>query len=512
MPRGNYRYQPATAAHPLMLIGEDPDGDGYTVRTQQGQPIVIGRPAPSQYPSDAHEIRQRFNIPAFDPEAFYRRTGAALSGVYPDMLIHIEDAADGPDTVTSPKASLTLIEAPKGSGKSTAIDQFATYQMEHNGERIVRNGRQQSSDWRRLRDWTTLWLPEGIDVNGRWMEAVDRDAPTPEELVRAVRYYTDVFDLIEQLQDHPKGTFNVVYPDPLFRGCERAMAIPDTTTEQPKFTPQGEDKPTPVVHWWFGFLAARTFRGTRVDSDGDRNWMTVYIDEFGMLAPESTSGGEAGHWTYECVEIMSDTAKEMRSAGVSLVGAAHHEEDVHNHWLKEFDYWVELSNRERPNRTTKAETPKPFRGLKQDQNLFASRPPGYGLCYTESRFSEFQFTDLGYPHETPEFQFRLSVPESAADDESDDAVQVATDEAGQPTIVEEYTAVDGAVHELRVLAPGSGLIDIGGDEPEIVESPSSPYPDGSFPDSPLRETAEGYELLFERAAGEIIVAARVSHH
>ena len=182
-----------------MLIGEDPDGDGYTVRTQQGQPIVIGRPAPSQYPSDAHEIRQRFNIPAFDPEAFYRRTGAALSDVYPDMLIHIEDAADGPDTVTSPKASLTLIEAPKGSGKSTAIDQFATYQMEHNGERIVRNGRQQSSDWRRLCDWTTLWLPEGVDVDGRWMEAVDRDAPTPEELVRAVRYYTDVFDLIEQL-------------------------------------------------------------------------------------------------------------------------------------------------------------------------------------------------------------------------------------------------------------------------------------------------------------------------
>lgn len=66
--------------------------------------------------------------------------------------------------------------------------------------------------------------------------------------------------------------------------------------------------------------------------------MTVHIDEFGMIAPEAASGGESGHWTYECVRIMANISKEMRSAGLSLVGYAHHEEDVHNHWLKEFDF------------------------------------------------------------------------------------------------------------------------------------------------------------------------------
>ncbi|WP_026190415.1 hypothetical protein [Halomicrobium katesii] len=497
-----------------MSYNENPDGDGFTVETQQGQPIVAGMDAPGSYPTDAEEIRQRLDIPAFDPEAFVPREGAALSGVYPDMLIHVADGAAGPSTVTSPGASLTMVEAPKGSGKSTAADQFATYQMAYNDERIVRNGRQNTSEWRRVKDWTTLWLPEGVEVDGRWMEAVDRDAPEPDDLVRAVRYYSDVSDLVERLQDHPKGTYNVVYPDPLFRGCHEAVSQADTTVQQPQFTPKTEDNPTPASHWWFGFIAARTFEGVRVDADGERNWMTAYIDEFGMLAPESASGGEKGHYTYELVKIMSDIAKEGRKAGLSIVGFAHHEEDVHNHWLKEFDYWIELSNKERGNRTAKSEAPKPFRDIEQDQDLLSTRPRGFGLCYNGSRFSEFQFSDLGYPHGTPEFQLRLGIPSTVAIEAGEsemlvDDIEIATDSAGQPSFVEEYRAAAGAVHELRVLAPGCGVVDLTGDEPEIIERLSSPYEEGSFPTNPIRKTDAAFDLVFELDSGDELVAARI---
>ncbi|RLM32564.1 MULTISPECIES: hypothetical protein [unclassified Haloarcula] len=489
--------------------------DGFTEQTRQGAQVIHGCDPPGDWNDDAEMIRTRFDIPAFDPEAFYPREGAALSGVYPDFLVHIESASDGPSTVSSPGASLTMVEAPKGSGKSTAADQFATYQMEHNDERIVRNGRQKSSDWRRMADWTTLWLPSGVDVDGRWMEAVDREDPDPEDLCRDVRYYSDVLELVERLQNHPKGTYNVVFPDPYFRKCEDALSTADATVEQPTFIPKNEPNPTPASHWWFGFLAARTFDGLRVDSNGERNWMTAHIDEFGMLAPESAPGGESGHWTHQCIQIMANIAKEMRSAGLSLVGYGHHEEDVHNHWLKEFDFWVELSNHDRGNRTTKTEAPKPFRDLEQDQDLLSKRPKGFGLCYTGSRFSEFQFSDLGYPHDTPEFQLRLGIPSSVDVSTSDDGgmvvedLQVATDDEDQPTLLEEYRAAGGAVHELRVLAPGDGIIDISGDEPEVLEALSSPYADGTFPENPIKTTQNHYDIMFNPDSSTEIVAARI---
>ena len=489
--------------------------DGFTDKTKQGAQIVYDTDPDGQWSEDAEEIRRRFNIPAFDPEAFYPREGAALSGVYPDFLVHIESAADGPSTVSSPGASLTMVEAPKGSGKSTVADQFATYQMEHNDERIVRNGRQKSSDWRRMRDWTTLWLPSGVDIEGRWMEAVDRGEPDPEKLCRDVRYYSDVYELVERLQDHPKGTYNVVFPDPYFRKCEDALSTADATVKQPEFVPKHEPNPTPASHWWFGFLAARTFDGLRVDDDGERNWMTAHIDEFGMVAPESASGGESGHWTYECVRIMANISKEMRSAGLSLIGYGHHEQDVHNHWLKEFDFWVELSNNERGNRTTKSEAPKPFRDIEQDNDLLSKRPTGFGLCYNENRFSEFQFSDLGYPHDTPEFQLRLGIPASVDVSTSDEGgmivedLQVATDDDNQPTLLEEYRAANGAVHELRVLAPGNGIIDISGDAPKVLEELSSPYSEGTFPDSPIQTTQNHYDIMFNPDSSTEIVAARI---
>jgi hypothetical protein len=234
-----------------------------------------------------------------------------------------------------------------------------------------------------------------------------------------------------------------------------------------------------------------------------------------MLAPESAPGGESGHWTHQCIQIMANIAKEMRSAGLSLVGYGHHEEDVHNHWLKEFDFWVELSNHDRGNRTTKAEAPKPFRDLEQDQDLLSKRPNGFGLCYTGSRFSEFQFSDLGYPHDTPEFQLRLGIPSSVDVSTSDDGgmivedLQVATDDAGQPTLLEEYRAAGGDVHELRVLAPGDGIIDIAGDQPEMLEQLASPYSDGEFPEQPIQTTQNHYDIMFNPDSSTEIVAARI---
>jgi hypothetical protein len=233
-----------------------------------------------------------------------------------------------------------------------------------------------------------------------------------------------------------------------------------------------------------------------------------------MLAPESASGGEKGHWTYECVRIMADITKEARKAGLSVVGYAHHEADVHNHWLKEYDYWAELSNNDKSNRVTKGEAPQPFRDLAHNTDFISNRPRGYGLCYTGSRFSEFRFTDLGYPHDTPEFQFRLGVPESVTVTDASGRMRVADlrvarDEHDQPTFLTEFNAAAGSVHELRVCSPGSGAIDLSGDEPEVVEELSSPYPDGTFPTNPIQQSQTSYDIIFRPDDGDELVAARI---
>jgi hypothetical protein len=136
-------------------------------------------------------------------------------------------------------------------------------------------------------------------------------------------------------------------------------------------------------------------------------------------------------------------------------------------------------------------------------------------CYTINWFLKFQFSDLGYPHGTPEFQHRLGIPEAVDVPTSDDGgmivedLQVATDDEGQPTILKEYRAANGAVHELRVLAPGRGIIDISDDEPEILEPLSSPYSDGAFPASPIQATQRHYDIMFKPDANAEIVAARI---
>lgn len=84
-----------------------------------------------------------------------------------------------------------------------------------------------------------------------------------------------------------------------------------------------------------------------------------------------------------------------------------------------------------------------------------------------------------------------------------------TDDDGQPTILEEYRAANGAVHELRVLAPGREIIDISGEDPELLGGPLSPYPDGSFPEQPIQATQTHYDIMFRTDMNAEIVAARI---
>lgn len=489
----------------------DPDkanGDGFTLGTRQGYEIELGHRAPGYYTTDAEEMRQRrFDFPPLDAEAFQKEKGSALSGVYPDMLIHTDDpsAPDVPSTVSTDGATLAVVEAPMGSGKSTLIDQWCIYQMARS-ERIVRNGRQKTSEWRRCKDWATLWLPDSVDISTRWLEAVDREPPDVDELARHVRYYTDVRDLVDQLQDHPRGTYNIVYPDPLFRKCEAVLdAVDAAGVQSPTFRPKGVEDATPASNWWFAFIVARVLYGDRRDENNDPNWMNLHLDELRALAPENPAGGDEGHWLYECIEIVSEISIETRKAGLSIYGYTQKAEKTAHEWVSEFTHWAELAKEGRSNRITKGEAPPPFRSLPQDTDLLGSRPLGFGLAYNGDRFSEFQWSDLGFPTGFPEFALELGVPESAV---------AATTESGlnrdgivvEDSVLTEYRTSGDDVHELRVRSPGRGRIDLTGDRPTIEEELVSPFDGTSFLADPLCESETEWTLVWSNGSETITVA------
>lgn len=484
--------------------------DGRTEETQQGMPIVSGMSAPGHYPTDAKAIRtRRFAFPPLEPEEWYQREGMAVSGVYPDALIHTDDLSTVPDTITTEGGTLVGIEAWLGSGKSTLVDQLATYQMQR-GERIVVPGRQKTSEWRRMKDWASVWLPANVQIDTRWLEVVDAPEPDLDRLCRDVRRYDGIRDLISKLQAQPRGTYNVVYPDPLFRQCEDVMDDVDAAGVQtPSFTPKGLPNPTPASNWWFPFLSACVLDRDRRDRDGEPNFMSVHLDEFKSIASRNPASGDENHYLYENVQILSEMLIEMRKANLSVYAYFQKAEKVSQELLSEFTHWMELSNAGRSNRVTKAESPPPFRKVPMDYDLLSSRSSkGFGICYSGARFSEFQWSNLGYPRGCPEFVVELGVPESTAEQNRSNGIDTDAIRA-EDSLLTEYKTQDGGVHELRVRAPGSGRVDLSGDTPTVAETLESPFEDTSFPASPIRETDRRYELVWRNQDDEGVTVAKI---
>jgi energy-coupling factor transporter ATP-binding protein EcfA2 len=474
-----------------------PKGHDWGERTQQGYEIRKDHRAPGYYESDAYEIRKRFGIPEFDHTEFEREEGKIASMVYPDLLIHEWET----DLTTRAKGTTVIARGKRGSGKTTLRDHVGGRLIGVNDEIVVVRGRQNSSDWRRFAPWTTLYLPSGVDISIEWKYQTDRPVPSPEELVRDVVYYDDVMDLLRTLEDRPRGTYNVVYPDPEHRGCndiiDRASSVPYHIEFTPQSAATGDSEPTPVSHWWFAFMLARTEFGKVRDADGDPMWMTLMIDEIGELAPENPPGGEDGHYTWEAVQMLASMMIDVRSAGLSIFGNCHYWSDIATPWRKQFNYRISMPDgRQNPVKQRSSTHPKGWESVPMNHDLISDKNPGTGLCYSESRFTYFSWDELAVPEaeQLPPFRLDLGAQESVKQPEFwfEDALLAS------------FQTPMGDV-ELRV-KDGSGVIDCSG--PEVVEPLAVPTTDSfegvSFVG--LREGARSSVLVIRTPTGEREVA------
>lgn len=481
-----------------------PKDHDWGERTLQGYEIDKGHRAPGYYLPDAEEMRRRFSIPEFDPMAFEREEGHIKSMVYPDMILHEWET----DITTRPKGTTAIFRGKRGSGKTTCRDYISVRLMEENNERVVIRGRQDSSDWRRFAPWTTLYLPSDVDCTVEWQDMVDRSTPQPEDLVRDVVYYDDVMDLLRTLEERSGGTYNVVYPDPEMRGCndiiDRASGIPYPIKFTPKSEARGERKATPVSHWWFAFMLARTKFGKRRDADGTPLWMTLFLDEIGELAPENPPGGEDGHYTWEAVEMMAQMMIDVRKAGVSIFGICHHWGQIAAKWRQEFNFMVSMPD-DRPNPIMSRSTtwPKGWEKVPMTCDLISDKSVGTALCYDEGRFSYFGWNDLSVPEEQDDPRGHAHIPEFRLDL----GARVSVEEVKfwfEDALLASFQSPTGAT-ELRV-KDGRGVIDCS--KPEIVEpleAPDTPAFEGvRF--KGLRERARASVLVIETPAGEREVA------
>jgi len=360
------------------------DGYEWGAGTQQGRAIREDGEAPEWW-TDAYEIRMRFGIPSFDPDAFEYE-------IYPDRLIHEKPA----ERTSSAGGTDWLKIGERGCGKSTDNLHWAARLMDENAEKVAWRGSPSRSEWLPFADWTTLWLPEHADVSARWTFGEQRDpihvdADDLEDVVREVRYYSDVLDLVDQLSAHPKGTFNVIYPDPSFSGCSELTRRTSRTAETLPFTPEwtaGEDESgTPLTHWWFAWFLART-------EFADNSWWTSLVfDELGELVPPNAEQDE--HRTYAKLLLFRSCMIDSRRERLSFFASAHRESQVHWMILEEFMTRVDMPDGSaNPRKKRAASIPKGFSEVPMYSDIMSDREVGTALMYSPNEFTLYKWSDL----------------------------------------------------------------------------------------------------------------------
>lgn len=471
--------------------GTPPDGHDWGERTLQGYEIKRDHRAPGYYRPDAYELRQRFGFQPFDHTDFEPEKGKIASMVYPDLIMHEWEA----DITRTPKGTSAIVRGKRGTGKSTLRDYLAIRLMELNNERVVVRGRQNSSDWRRFAPWTTLYLPSDTDITTEWDIVTDRQNPSLDDLVRDVVYYDDVHDLLQTLEARPGGTYNVVYPDPEHRGCNDIIDDSSSVPHPIEFTPQSspsDREPTPVSHWWFAFMLARTDSGKVRDEDGEPLWMTLLIDEIGELAPENPPGGEDGHYTWEAVEMMASMMIDVRSAGFSIIGICHHWSQIAAKWRKEFNFRISMPD-DRPNPVSSSSKTHPagWDKVPMHHDIISHRSVGTGLCYSEGQFSYFRWEDLSVPSDQTNPRGHSYIPPFKIDMGARQSVE-EPELWFEDALLASFESPVGV--ELRV-KDGRGVIDCS--RPAVTEPLETP-------DTPAFEEAS-FEGLRERERASVLV-------
>lgn len=385
------------------------DGYGWGENTKQAHddyPLASEDDVPkgwNEHHTDVDEIRRKFSIPRFDLGDF-----TDYETPYADCLVHTVDGKHFGHV----GGTNALAVGGKGSGKSTLALHMAQRLMDDavrvpewahtndseepqtvdlHPDALVWRGQTAASEWLPYKKWTTLHLPANADVTATWepndmRKEVSEDADL-SDLVRDIHYYDHVQDVNDALT---AGTFNVVYPDPSFSGCEEVMTDSDYCPEPVPFTPEWEagdpEDVTPPVHWWFAYLTARL-------EYGPYDWTTVIFDEGADLAPQGARADR--NQTYTKIKTLRKVMAQSRKHYLSLFMYCHHETNVHSKVRRTFDWRISM-----PDGTANLcaqnndNAPVGFQDYPMIADMMSDKEPGYGLLWDETNFTRFRWGDV----------------------------------------------------------------------------------------------------------------------
>ncbi|WP_226010516.1 ATP-binding protein [Halomicrobium salinisoli] len=327
--------------------------------------------------TDARHMREVFGIPAWDASRF------DYEDVIPNCWEHSWDA--GGERIAG--GTDFLARGKPGKGKSTFANYVSVRQMEINAEKVVWRGSSSRSEWLPLAPWAVLCLPENVPVRIRLESkiptepAVELDVDDLEEIVREVRRYSDPVDLNRNVLD--QGTFHVVYPDPLLRGCQEIYERdPEKRYDMPPNRDTLFHESDPANHWWFAWALARV-------NHGPHHWTTWICDEIGDIAPQSASKDHFG--TLQKVQLLKDMWVDARKFGLSIFLFGHSEVDIHQKIRHKIRWRIQMPGTANP---TTASNVVGFESVPMDHKVTDEYPIGKALCYNETHFEPFRWADV----------------------------------------------------------------------------------------------------------------------
>jgi hypothetical protein len=343
-------------------------------------------------------------------------------GVVPDCLIHLRRDErellkhDDPDLSHLPKARRNVLRwlavdddalakmsiggtdvlatGQPGSGKSTLGNDLARQVLEINPEEaFVWRGTPSRAEWTPLAPWTKLLLPSSVGSTVRVQPPAHASGSftlDPEEIAREVVYYDDVFDLLGEFE---AGTFHVVYPDSAGHGIEDVFARSQRTdhfewVNTASMADEGEyDTPTPLSHWWFGFVVAL------VDEAGPEA-LSLLLDEVGDLLPQAARSGPKNHNWYEKIEAFRDALVDARKNNKTLFMMGHNEADVHDLVRRKLRWRVTMPGWPNP---TAGDSVVGFKSAPMHEQHTQYMTVGRGLWWNALHYTKFSWGDLAKP-------------------------------------------------------------------------------------------------------------------
>lgn len=300
-----------------------------------------------------------------------------------------------------------LMYGPKGSGKSTASHALGVIrQLEVNRDAVVWRGSSSRSEWLPLRPWARVCLPAGVEDEAVLDPPVDDMDPIPIDLEAAVwevEEYTSIRDLNHNVLQ--EGCFHVVYPDPRFRGADRAYQEASEIPNLEHYTSReareldDQDDRTPVEMWWFAWVIDKIDHGPPM-------WTKWVCDEVGNLMPEHASNDY--HNLYKRIEALRNKYVDARRNKFSLGGIGHDLDDLHHLLQKKLRWRITMSGIDNPTGEVKGMGEAPM-----DRNYTGHMVLGEALSWNKQTHAPISWSDTPERFKVPG-QLHIRFPEVSA--------------------------------------------------------------------------------------------------